>query len=91
MSNTQANTTYTLSCGAGFSTAAGTQCNGAIQLSISAGSDFADADLFEFQQALVGAFPAAWGVGIGDISAMKEDEEVTTYTTHATSTPPSFS
>jgi hypothetical protein len=90
MPATQSSTTYSLSCGTGWSTPAGTQVGGAIQLDITAGSDFTDADLFALQQALVTALPASWNVTLTDFSAMKLGQEFTTYVTNATATPPSF-
>jgi hypothetical protein len=90
VSNTQDTTSYTLSCGIGSSTPAGTQCNGAIQLGITAGTDFTDADLFALQQALAAAFPAAWGVVLADIAVSKQDQVFTSYTTNMASNPPSF-
>jgi hypothetical protein len=84
-------TIYTVSSGLGWSTQQGTQCNGGLQLEITGGTDFTDDDLFALQQALVAAFPEAWGVTIEDFSVSKFGQQSTSYVTNATATPPTFS
>lgn len=90
MSTIQAYTAYTVGGSVQVSTEAGTQCNGVIELSFTAGTDLTDADVFAIQQALIAAFPPAWGVTNGYIQAGKQGQSLTVYTTDYASNPPAF-
>ncbi len=90
MSTVQAYTAYAVSGNVQVNTAAGTQCTGVVSLEFTAGTDLTDADVFAIQQAIIAAFPPAWGVNSSYIQATKEDQSLTLYATDYTSTPPVF-
>ena len=90
MSTTENSLSYMISGSVQVMTAGGSQCNGAVNLSISAGTDVTDDQVAAIQQAIVAAFPAAWGVTNDYIGVTKQDASLTQYATDYTSTPPSF-
>jgi hypothetical protein len=90
LSTVQAYTAYAVTGTVQVSTADGTQCNGVVNLDFVAGTDLADADVFAIQQAIIAAFPTAWGVNTGYIQASKQGQSLTLYATDYTSTPPTF-
>lgn len=91
MSATQTSLSYVISGSVQVMTAGGSQCNGAINLAILAGTDVTDGEVSAIQQAIVAAFPTAWGVTNDYISVAKQADVLTQYTTDYTATPPSFS
>jgi hypothetical protein len=86
----QAYTAYAVSGNVSVTTAGGTQCDGVVSLTFTAGTDLTDADVFAIQKAIIAAFPSAWDVNSGYIQASKQDQSLTLYTTDYTSTPPAF-
>jgi hypothetical protein len=84
MSTTQAATTYIYSGGVGLTTSGGAQASGNMYIEVSAGSDFADADAFVLQEALLAAFPASWHLTNGDMPVTKMDTSSTQYVTDYT-------
>lgn len=91
MSETQNATVYNIYGAPDASTAAGTQCGGVINLSITAGTDTTDADVFALLDALLAAFPAEWGVTTDVVTLSKVEQSTTEYATNYTSSPPAFS
>jgi hypothetical protein len=90
VSTVQAYTAYAVSGNVQVSLADGTQCDGVVDLNFTAGASLTDDDVFAIQEAIIAAFPVAWGVGNGDIQASKQNQSLTLYTTDYASTPPAF-
>ncbi len=91
MPSTQDITAYTVTGGAEGNTPGGTGYFANINMTITPGTDFADADAFAIFNAMLAAFPAGWNVTAPEsMNIQKGDTELTSYTTNYTSNPPSF-
>lgn len=90
MSTTQSYVAYAINGGMNGTTPGGTQFNGVIEVSITPGSDLTDAEAIAIQQAVLAAFPAAWGLTDEDVQIGKTDSSLILFTTDYTSNPPSF-
>ena len=71
----------------------GSQCDGSIGLSFTPAEGstvMTDAIVLAVQQALVAAFPTAWGVVDQDLPIIKTDQTTVAYVTDYASSPPVF-
>lgn len=84
MATTQQTVSYMLQGGVQGNTSGGTQYNGVVNLTITPGVDFTDADAFAIQEAILAAFPTSWTLSNLDLPLRKEGDALTTYATDYT-------